>query len=282
VRGGLVYVDRLRRHRPEVRGLVSATRGNHGQSLAFAGRAHGVPVAIVVPYGNSVETNAAMVGCGAELIVHGADFQESREHAACVADDREWEMVPPFHPELVRGVATYARELFDGAGELDAVYVPVGMGSGICGMITVRDLLGLRTEVVGVVAEGAPATQLSFAAGRVIETSSADTFVDGVASRSPDPAAIEIIVGGAARVVAVPDDATAAAMRLLYRTTHNVAEPAGAIALAGLLGERDRLAGCRVAVVMSGGNVDSLVLADVLSSASIRPTSAQTSTQTSS
>jgi threonine dehydratase len=264
VRGGLVYLDRLRRERPHVTGIVSATRGNHGQSLAFAGRASGVAVAILVPHGNSVEKNAAMRGFGAELIEHGRDFQEAREHAATVALARGFELVPPFHPDLALGVGTYGLELFSAVAELDAVYVPVGMGSGITSLLTVRDLLGLRTEIVGVVSERAPSTALSLEAGRVVGTPEAATFVDGVACREPDPRAIATMIEHGCRIVAVTEDAVAAAMRTLHTTTHNTAEPAGAIALAGLLLERERRAGQRVAIVLTGGNVDGPMLADVL------------------
>jgi threonine dehydratase len=264
VRGGLVYLERLVRERPSVAGVLSATRGNHGQSLAFAARAFGREAVIVVPEGNSPDKNAAMKGFGAEVVVHGHDYQAAREHSVELAAARGLEAVPPFHPDLVRGVATYARELFDVAGELDAVYVPVGMGSGICGLIRVRNLLGLSTEIVGVIAERAPATALSFAAGRVVAGESADTFVDGVACRVPDEDAVAAIVGGAARIVTVSEDAAAEAMRVLFATTHNVPEPAGAIALAGVLAEPDVVAGRRVGVIQTGGNVDSAMLADVL------------------
>jgi threonine dehydratase len=263
-RGGLVLVERLTRERPEVRGIVSATRGNHGQSLAYAGRAYGLPVTILVPFGNSPDKNASMRALGAELIEHGRDFQEAREAAAGVAAERGYALVPAFHPDLATGVATYGLELFEAAGELDAVYVPVGMGSGISSLVTLRDLLGLRTEIVGVVSEGAPATALSVAAGRPVGTPAADTFADGVACREPDAAAIAVMVAGRARIVAVPDHAIAEAMRVLQRTTHNTAEPAGAIALAGLLAERATRAGERVAVVLTGGNVDLPVLTEVL------------------
>ncbi|MEK7426275.1 MAG: threonine dehydratase [Actinomycetota bacterium] len=264
VRGGLTYVDRMVRERREVQGLISATRGNHGQSIALAGRAAGVPVTIVAPHGNSPDKNAAMRALGADLIEHGRDFQEAREHAASLADDRGLEMVPSFHPDLVLGVATYALELFEAVGDIDAVYVPVGMGSGICGLIAARDLLGLSTEIVGVVAERAPATALSFAAAEVVTTETADTFIDGVACRVPDPTAIGIIAGGAARIVQVSEDACAAAIRLLLTTTHNLAEPAGAVATAGLTVERERLRGQRVATVMTGGNLDAHLLAEIL------------------
>ncbi len=264
VRGGLVYCDRLRRERPGVTGIVSATRGNHGQSLAYAGSRTGLRVVVVVPEGNSPDKNAAMEGFGAELVVHGDDFQEAREHAAVLAAEGDLELVPSFHPDLVAGVATYARELFEGAGDLDTVYVPVGMGSGISGLIGVRDLLGLPTEIVGVVADRAPATALSFEAGHVVTTDAASTFVDGVACRTPDESAIEVVTAGAARIVRVSEDLTAEAMRVLLRTTHQLPEPAGAIALAGLLAERDIVAGSRVAVVLSGGNCDASILSEVL------------------
>jgi threonine dehydratase len=264
LRGGLVYIDRLRRERPHVAGIVSATRGNHGQSLAYAGRAFGLPVAILVPYGNSLEKNASMRGFGAELIEHGRDFQEAREHAAVIAAERGLEAVPPFHRDLACGVGTYGLELFSAVEGLDVVYVPVGMGSGITSLLTVRDLLGLETEIVGVVSEQAPSTALSVAAGRVVSTEAAQTFADGVACREPDPEAIASMLAGGARIIAVSEDAVAEAMRALHRTTHNTAEPAGAIALAGLMSERALRAGQRVAIVLSGGNVDMPMLAQVL------------------
>lgn len=264
VRGGLVYVDRLRSSRPHVTGIVSATRGNHGQSLAFAGRAAGFPVTIVVPHGNSSDKNAAMRGFGADVVEHGHDFQAAREFAVELAAERDLEAVPAYHRDLVLGVATYAAELFDAAGELDLVYVPVGMGSGISGLIRVRDLLALHTEIVGVVAERAPAYSRSFASGDVVATETADTFVDGVACRVPDAAAVEVINAGAARIIQVSEEAAAAAMRTLFATTHNTPEPAGAIALAGLLAERSAAEGKRVAVIQTGGNVDSAMFAAVL------------------
>ena len=267
VRGGLVYMDRLVSERPNVSGVVSATRGNHGQSLAFAGRVHERSVTIFVPHGNSVEKNAAMRALGAEVVEFGDDFQEARERSIEVASERGLEPVPPFHRDLVLGVATYAKELFDAAGELDTVYVPVGMGSGINALIAVRDLLGLDTQIVGVVSELAPSTLLSFERGEVVTTESAATFVDGVATRSPDPVSIAGIIAGAARIVAVSDDATADAMRIIYRTTHNVAESAGAIGLAGLLSEAPERRGKRSAFVLCGGNVDSSQLQAVLGGA---------------
>ena len=265
VRGGLVYMDRLRRERPDVTGVVSATRGNHGQSLAFAGRAHEVPVTIVVPHGNSPDKNAAMRGFGATVIEHGHDFQAAREHSVTLAADLGLEPVPPYHPDLVLGVATYALELFRAVDAIDVVYVPVGMGSGLSGLIHVRDALGLPTEIVGVVAERAPATALSFAAGQPVSTETADTFVDGVACRLPDADALAVIQAGAARIVQISEDGAAEAMRVLLACTHNVPEPAGALALAGALAERSTLGGRRVAVIQTGGNVDASMLQVVLS-----------------
>jgi len=264
VRGGVNFLARLRREQPDCPGLVSATRGNHGQSLAYAGRAAGVPVTIVVPEGNSPDKNASMRALGADLVVHGRDFQESREHAGRLAEQRRLLSVPAFHPWLVEGVATYAAELHAQAPGLDVVYVPVGMGSGICANIAVRDLLDLDCEVVGVVAKRAPAYALSFDAGEPVSTDTADTFVDGVACRTPDPDALLSILAGASRFVRVPEKATRAAMRTLYSATHNLAEPAGAIALAGRLADPLARPGQRVGVVMTGGNADWSVLRAVM------------------
>ncbi len=271
IRGGLVYMDRLRRERPEVRGVVSATRGNHGQSIALAGKRAGLKVTIVVPESNSVEKNRAMRAFGATLVEHGADFDVARDHAGRLADETGALLVPSFDPGLVLGVATYALELFRAAGELDAVYVPIGMGSGICGLIRTRDLLGLRTEIVGVVAAGAPAYARSVAAGRVVTTETARTFADGMACRVPHPAALEAIRTGAARVIELEEASIAAAMRLYFAATHNVAEGAGAAPLAGLLQERERMAGKRVGVILCGGNVDTEVFAQVLAGAVPQP-----------
>lgn len=264
VRGGLVYLAGLAGEGRPVRGLVSATRGNHGQSVAYAARAHGIPVTIVVPEGNSPDKNAAMQGFGADLVVHGRDFQDAREHAAKLAADEGLEMVPSFHRDLVAGVATYAAELHEQAPDLHVVYVPVGLGSGICANIAVRDLLGRRTEIVGVVAERAPANALSFAAGHPVATPEADTFVDGVATRVPDEEAVAMMVRGAARFVQVSEEATREAMRTMWRTTHHMPEPAGAIALAGLLADSSRPAGATTAVIMTGGNCDRQLVGDIV------------------
>jgi threonine dehydratase len=256
VRGGLTYVGRLKRERPDTPGLISATRGNHGQSVAFAGRRHGLPVTIYVPQGNSVEKNRAMAGFGGELVEHGSDFQEAREEAYRRAAREGLHMVPAFHRNVVLGVATYALELFRTAPDLDVLYVPIGQGSGICGCILVRDLLGLRTEIVGVQSTLAPSYALSFAARTVVNTNSSNTLADGMATRNPDAAALAVILKGASRIVQVTDDEIAAAIRALWTDTHNLAEGAGAAALAAALQEKSRLRGKRVGLVLSGGNID--------------------------
>lgn len=256
LRGGLVYMDRLKRERPGVAGVISATRGNHGQSLAWAGQRHGVPVTILVPRGNSAEKNAAMRAFGARLIEHGSDFDAAREEAMRLAAVEGLEFAPSFARDLVLGVATYALEFFRGSPPLDALYVPIGLGSGICGCILARDLLGLPTEIIGVQAEGAPSYALSFAAGHVVTTNSADTLADGMATRMPDAAALAIVRNGASRIVTVPDDAIAAAIRAYWQDTHNLAEGAGAAPLAALLQEREAMRGKRVGLVLSGGNID--------------------------
>ncbi|MBR0660462.1 threonine dehydratase [Roseomonas oryzicola] len=256
VRGGLVYMERLNRERPRVAGVISATRGNHGQSLAYAGRQQGVAVTILVPHGNSAEKNAAMRAFGARLVEHGEDFDAAREEAARLAAVEGLEFAPSFARDLVLGVATYALEFFRGSPPLDALYVPIGMGSGICGCILARDLLGLTTEIIGVQSTGAPSYALSLAAGHVVTTNRAETRADGMATRVPDPQAFEIIRGGAARIVTVTDDEVAAAIRALWQDTHNLAEGAGAAALAAMLQEREAMRGKRVGLVLSGGNID--------------------------
>jgi len=264
VRGGLVYVDRFRRRQPGSPGLVSATRGNHGQSLAYAGRRVGLPVTIVVPQGNAREKNAAMRALGATLIEAGQDFDAARQVAAQLAAERGLKMVPPFDPDLVCGVATYALELFQAVADLDTVYVPIGMGSGICGLIRTRDLLGLATRIVGVVAAEAPAVALSVAAGRVVTTASANTLADGLACRVPDAEAIDRIRAGAERIVQVSDAEITAAIRAYWSDTHNLAEGAGAAPLAALLQERERLQGRRVGLILSGANLDLAAAAGLL------------------
>jgi threonine dehydratase len=256
VRGGLTYMDRLVRERPGVAGVVSATRGNHGQSLAYAGQRQGVPVTILVPRGNSAEKNAAMRAFGARLIEHGEDFDAARLEAMRLAEAEGLEFAPSFAPDLVKGVATYALEFFRDAPPLDALYVPIGLGSGICGCILARDLLGLNTQIIGVQSNGAPSYALSFAAGHVVTTPRAETLADGMATRMPDAAALAIIRAGAARIVTVSDDEVAAAIRAYWQDTHNLAEGAGAAPLAALLQERDAMQGRRVGLVLCGGNID--------------------------
>ena len=264
VRGGLLYVQGLLAREPGTKGLVTATRGNHGQSLALAARSVGLPIRIVVPEGNSVEKNAAMRALGATVIECGKDFDEARTHAAVLAHTYKLHLVPAFHPDLIRGVATYALELLEAVEELDTVYVPIGMGSGICGLIQARDLLGLKTEIVGVVSAHADAYAQSVEQGRVVCTESAHTFADGLACRQPLPEALEIIAKGAARVIRVSDQQIAHAIRVYHETTHNTAEGAGAAALAGLISERSRQKGRRVALILSGANIDRLLYAAIL------------------
>jgi threonine dehydratase len=263
VRGGLVLADRLKREQPELAGVISATRGNHGQSVAFAGRRHGLRSVIVVPHGNSREKNAAMRAWGAELIEHGRDYDEAREHAHALSKSQGLHYIGPFHRELVIGVGSYAMELFSAVRDLDEVYVPIGCGSGICGVIAWRDALGLKTRVVGVVSENAACYALSFAAGKPVETKSAVTFADGMAVRVPVPQALEAIRAGADRIVQVSDDEVKAAMRDIFRCTHNVAEGAGAAPLAALLKDKARR-GSRFAVILSGGNIDRELYRDAL------------------
>ena len=264
VRGGLLYVQGLLAREPGTKGLVTATRGNHGQSLALAARSVGLPIRIVVPEGNSVEKNAAMRALGATVIECGKDFDEARTHAAVLAHTYKLHLVPAFHPDLIRGVATYALELLEAVEELDTVYVPIGMGSGIFGLIQARDLLGLKTEIVGVVSAHADAYAQSVEQGRVVCTESAHTFADGLACRQPLPEALEIIAKGAARVIRVSDQQIAHAIRVYHETTHNTAEGAGAAALAGLISERSRQKGRRVALILSGANIDRLLYAAIL------------------
>lgn len=263
-RGGLVYVDALARERNKPIGIVTATRGNHGQSIAIGATRAGIPALIVVPEGNSAEKNAAMKAFGAELVIAGKDFDESRAFAARIEQEKGYHFVPSFHRNLVMGVATYAHELFVAYGSLDTVYVPIGMGSGICSLIATRDLLGLKTDIVGVVAEKADAFAQSIAAGRPIATNTANTFADGMACREPQPEPFEMIRKGAARIVTVSDDEIADAIRAYYTDTHNLAEGAGAAALAALLQEKAQLKGKQAAAILCGGNIDMPILAKVL------------------
>jgi threonine dehydratase len=255
LRGGLVLLERLKRERPKLAGVVSATRGNHGQSLAYAGRRHGVRTVIVVPHGNSRDKNAAMRAWGAELVEHGRDFDEARLHAATLAAEQGLAFIGPFMPDLVAGVGSYAMELYAGAPALDAVYAPIGCGSGICGLIAWRDALGLATRIIGVVSAHADCYAQSFEAGRPIETESANTFADGMAVRVPVPEALAAIRAGAERIIRVTDDEVKAAIRHFFHDTHNLVEGAGAAALAALIKDPARK-GSRFAVIASGGNID--------------------------
>ena len=264
VRGGLTFCRYLGNSVDVSRGVISATRGNHGQSIAHAASRFGMAATIVVPHGNSVEKNAAMRAWGAEVIEHGDDFQEAAEFAAKHATNEDLVMIPPFHRELVRGVATYGLELFDAVSGLDRVYVPVGMGSGICSLITARDALGLETEIIGVVASGADAIAQSFKAGKVVETAAARTFADGVACRSPNPSALDIILKGAADIVTVDEEQIRDAMRLYFSSCHTVAEGAGAVPLAAAIAGRDDNIGKKVAVILTGANIDRAEYARIL------------------
>jgi len=265
VRGGLNHLGRLAERSPRPAGVISATRGNHGQSLAFSARRHGFACTIVVPHGNSTSKNASMRALGATLIEHGRDFDEARVHAHGLARERGLTFVGPFETPIVAGVATYALELFRHAPPLDRVYVPIGCGSGACGLIAARDALGLATKIIGVVSTRANAYALSFRARRAIETPSADTMADGMAVRVPVAAALDILWRGAHDIVEVDDAQVAAAMRALFDDTHQVAEGAGAAPLAALLADPAR-AGQRCAVILSGGNVDRAVYRDILAS----------------
>ncbi|MGA8259123.1 MAG: threonine dehydratase [Arenicellales bacterium] len=264
IRGGLAYFDHLARSGQMPAGVISATRGNHGQSVGFAAARYGIPATIVVPHGNSVEKNAAMRALGVELVEHGEDFQASREHASALARERSLHMVPSFHPDLVAGVGTYSLELLQAVEDIDTVYVPIGLGSGICGMLAVRDGLGLKTRVVGVVSAHAIAYAESFAAGHPVESPVTTRISDGMACRTPDPEALEIILRGVDHIVQVTDEEVRSAMRTMFECTHNTCEGAGAAAVAAALQEKDQIAGSRVAVVITGGNVDRDLFAAVL------------------
>lgn len=264
VRGGLVYFKYLKETQPGCLGVVSATRGNHGQSVGFAAGRYGLPATILVPHGNSREKNAAMRALGARLIEHGNDFQESREYANRLAEQEGLHPIPPFHPWLMLGVASYCLELLEAQPDLDIVYVPVGMGSGACAMIAARDALGHKAEVVGVTSAHAPAYKRAIESGDIVEYRTATRIGDGMACRTPDPAAIAILRKGLARVVAVTDDELATAIRAIYTDTHNVAEGAGAAGFAAATQEREQLRGRKVAAVLSGANIDADVYRDIL------------------
>ena len=271
IRGGITFIDWLKRTEPATKGIITATRGNHGQSQARAAAAAGMKAKIIVPRGNSVEKNAAMRAFGGNIVEFGDDFDAARLEAARLAEEEHLFMVPPFHTEIVRGVATYAFELMEAAPDLDTIYVPIGCGSGICGIIAVRDALGLKTKIVGVVSTEAQTAKLSFESGNLVETDSANTFADGMAVRVPVKEAFDIYSRGADRIVSVSDDEVAEAMRIYFHDTHNVVEGAGAASLAAMLQERDVIRGTNVGVILSGGNIDADMFASVLQGATPEP-----------
>ncbi|MCM5681682.1 threonine dehydratase [Schlegelella sp. S2-27] len=266
LRGGLVYLDGLRRREPRCTGVISATRGNHGQSMGFAARRHGLSATIVVPHGNSLEKNAAMRELGVELLEHGDEFQAAREHAQALAAERGLHMVPSFHADLVLGVCTGWVEFFS-AVQPDVLFVPVGMGSGLCAAAVARRHTGVHTRLIGVVSSHALAYRLSFEQGRAVEAPVTTQLADGMACRSPDPQALEIIRAEAEDIVCVSDAEVAEAMRALFADTHNVAEGAGAAAFAAAMQQRERWRGKTVGVALTGGNVDSGAFAQVLACA---------------
>ena len=265
LRGGLVYFDHLRRTQPEVEGVVAATRGNHGQSVAFAAARCGIRAAVVVPHGNSATKNAAMRALGAELIEHGHDFQAALEAGADIAARRGWHMVPSFHELLVQGVASYSLELLRAVPSLDVMYVPIGLGSGICGAIAARDALGLPTRIVGVVSAAAPAVARSLDAGRIVSHEVTTRIADGMACRTPNAEALEVIRRGIDHVVEVTDEEVERAIRILFSDTHNVAEGAGAAALAALLREHERVRERVAGIVITGANIDPAPFARIVS-----------------
>ncbi len=256
VRGGITFVDWVQRAHPEVTGLVTATRGNHGQSQARAATRAGLSANVYVPEGNSKEKNRAMKAFGAILVEFGTDFDAARLEAMAQAELNNWLAVPPFHKEIVRGVATYAFEMLSAAPHLDTIYVPIGCGSGLCGTILARDALGLKTKIVGVVSEHAQTAKLSVEQGKLVETNSANTFADGMAVRVPVKEAYDIYRHGAERIITVSETEIGEAMRLYYRAIHQVSEGAGAAALAGLMQERELMSGKAVGVILTGGNID--------------------------
>ncbi len=264
IRGGLVYMNELKRAEPGVRGVIAATTGNHGQSIAFAAKLNGLRAVIVVPHGNNPEKNTAMRSLGAELIEHGREFQEALEFSRELAAKEDLHAVPSFHSWLVRGVATYALELFHTVADLDAVFVPIGLGSGFCGVASVREALGLKTKIIGVVSEHAPAYALSFQRQQFVEQSSTTRVAEGVACKTPNKDALQHIMQHAHEIVTVNDDEAVAAMREIIQATHNIAEGAGALAYAALKKHREQWQGKRVACVLTGGNASMGILREVL------------------
>jgi threonine dehydratase len=270
IRGALLYMDWLLKSQPEQKGVVAATRGNHGQGVAMAARLNALQCIIVVPRGNSIEKNRAMIAQGAYLVEHGDDFQESLEFAQTLASQREFSMVPSFHEMLVLGTATYALEFFENAPELTLVYVPIGLGSSISGVSAVRNALGLKTQIVGVVAAGSPSYSLSFAQHQIVEAPAATALADGLACRKPNRDAMDVIWQNVSRIIEVSEAEIACAMRALYHDTHNVAEGAAAASMAAAMREKDANRRNRIGLVLTGGNVDTSVFARVLAEDSAR------------
>ena len=264
IRGGLVYMDELRRREPEVKGVIAATTGNHGQSIAYAARLNGLRAVIVVPHGNNPEKNAAMRSLGAELIEHGNEFQEALEFSREMAAQNDLHAVPSFHPWLVRGVATYGLEMFRSVADLDTIFVSIGLGSGFCGIIAAREALGLKTKIIGVVSEHAAAYALSFETGSLITQSSTTTVAEGVACKTPNAEALEHVIRHAHEIIRVTDEEAVDAVREIIQTTHTIAEGAGALAYAALKKEARRFQGKRVACVLSGGNASMALLSRAL------------------
>lgn len=264
IRGGLVYMDELKRREPQVQGVIAATTGNHGQSIAFAARQNGLRAVIVVPHGNNPEKNAAMRSLGAELVEHGREFQEALEYSRELAAKEELHAVPSFHPWLVRGVATYALEMFRSVGELEVVFVPIGLGSGFCGIAAAREALGLKTKIIGVVSEHAPAYALSYQRREFTEQTSTTTVAEGVACKTPNHDALAHVLAHAHDVVTVNDDEAVQAMREIIQATHNIAEGAGALAFAALQKHREAWRGQKVACVLTGGNASMAMLGRAL------------------
>ena len=264
IRGGLVYMDELKRQQPDLRGVIAATTGNHGQSIAFASRLNGLRAVIVVPHGNNPEKNAAMRALGAELVEHGREFQEALEFSRELAVKEGLHAVPSFHPWLVRGVATYGLEMFRSVADLDVVFVPIGLGSGFCGIAAAREALGLKTKIIGVVSEHAPAYQLSFQQRQFVERTSETRVAEGVACKTPNKEALAYVMHDAHDIVTVTDDEAVAAMRDIIAATHNIAEGAGALAYAALKKHRDAWQGKRVACVLTGGNASMALIARAL------------------
>ena len=264
IRGGLVYMDELKRREPKVQGVIAATTGNHGQSIAFAARQNGLRAVIVVPHGNNPEKNAAMRSLGAELVEHGREFQEALEYSRELAAKEGLHAVPSFHPWLVRGVATYALEMFRSVGELEVVFVPIGLGSGFCGIAAAREALGLKTKIIGVVSEHAPAYALSYQRREFTEQTSTTTVAEGVACKTPNRDALAHVLAHAHDVVTVNDDEAVQAMREIIQATHNIAEGAGALAFAALKKHREAWRGQKVACVLTGGNASMAMLGRAL------------------